>query len=183
MVVVAISGVGGTGKTSVAGLLAKKLKWRLVRLNDLAERTDAYIGYDERRKSKIVSVAKLKREMEKLGKTPGGKNKNLVIEGLYAHEFPADFVIVLRCNPRVLERRLRKKYKWETKIVENKEAEMINLVTEEALEFHQKEKNKKEKVFEIDTTKKTVPGTVKIIEKILKNRGKSYRAGRINWLE
>jgi adenylate kinase len=171
MTVVVISGVGGTGKTTTAELLSKKLKWKLVKLNDLVEKTDAYIGYDEKRKSKIVSVSKLKKEVKKLAK----KHSNLIIEGLYAHEFPADFVIVLRCKPDVLEKRLKKKYKWKTKIVENKEAEMIGLIAEEALDFHPDKK-----VYEIDTTKNTVAQTVGLIRRILE--GKGLKSRKIDWI-
>lgn len=171
MTIVAISGVGGTGKTASAELLSKKLKWKLVKLNDLAEKIDAYIGYDEKRKSKIVSVSKLKKEVKKMAK----KHDNLIIEGLYAHEFPADFVIVLRCNPKVLEKRLKKKYKWKTKIIENKEAEMIGLITQEALDFHPAKE-----VYEVDTTKNTVAKTVSLVEKVLE--GKYHKSERIDWL-
>lgn len=171
--IISISGVGGTGKTSAAEALSKKTKWKLIKLNDLARRSKAYLGYDEKRKSKIVSVAKLKKDLKKLKK----KHDNIIIEGLYAHEFAADFVIVLRCRPNVLERRLKKKYKWRTKIVENKEAEMIGLIAEEALEFHPKDR-----VYEIDTTRNTVAKTVSTILEIINGKGAKYRAGKIDWL-
>lgn len=169
--IVAISGVGCTGKTSVARLLAKKLKFKLIHLDNLAKKKKFIIGYDRKRKSNIISVYRLKKEVKKLSK----KYKNLILESLYAHEFPADFVIVLRCNSKVLERRLRKKFSWPTKIKENLEAELIGLIAQEALDYN---KN----VFEIDTTNKTVAQTVKCIKEILKNRGEKYRAGKIDWL-
>jgi len=169
--IISISGVGGTGKTSAAKLLAKKLKYKLIELNKLAKKSKAYIGYDKKRKSYIVSVYKLKKEVKKLNK----KYPNIILDGLIAHEFPSDFVIVLRCKPKVLEKRLKKKYKWPTKITENLEAETINLIGEEAMEYN-------ENVYEIDTTNKTVRQTVKIIEKILAGKGEKYRAGKIDWL-
>ncbi len=183
--IVSISGVGGTGKTSVAEALVKALnkkikprkqKYKLIILNKLAERLKAYSGYDKARKSKIVKMSKLKKEMKKLSKKP----ENMILEGHFAHEFPADIVVILRCEPKVLEQRLRKKYKWPTKITENVEAEMISLITEETLLLH-----KPGSIFEIDTTKKPANRTAKIIEKIINNEGNErakYIAGKIDWL-
>lgn len=185
MVVVAISGVGGTGKTSVAELIVRilnkkikprKEKYKLVVLNKLAERTKAYVGYDKARKSKIVSVKKLKAAVKKLIK----RYENIVLEGHFAHVFDADIVIILRCEPTVLERRLRRKYKWPTKITENVEAEMISLITEEALPLH-----KPGTIFEIDTTKRTAAQTAKIIERVVRNKGgerSKHIVGKIDWL-
>lgn len=185
MVVVSISGVGGTGKTNVAEALVKALnkkvksrkqKYKLVVLNKLAERLKAYSGFDKKRQSKIVKISMLRKEVKKLTK----QHENVVLEGLFAHMFPADIVVILRCEPKVLEQRLRKKYKWPTKISENVEAEMISLITEEALPLHSPGT-----VFEVDTTKRTAKQTAEIIEKIIKNEGDErakHIAGRIDWL-
>jgi len=179
MVVVAITGGGGTGKTTTAKLLAKESKYELIILNDLAEKLRAYVGYDRKRRSKIVDMKKLKSAVKKLAKEAKRAKKNLIIEGLFAHEFPADIVIVLRCNPKILERRLKKKYKWPTKIRENVEAEMIGLITDEALE-------KNNRVYEIDTTKSTVRQTAMRAKEILAGRGERYKVRKntekIDWL-
>lgn len=184
--IVAISGVGGTGKTSAAELLVKMLnkniksrkqKYKLVVMNRLAARAKAYVGYDKARKSKIVSIKKLKVQVKKLSK----KYENMVLEGHFAHLFPADIVVVLRCEPGVLERRLRRKYKWPTKITENVEAEMINVITEESLPLHSPGT-----IFEIDTTKRTARQTARTIEKIINNKGEErvkHIAGKIDWLQ
>lgn len=172
VMIVSICGCAGTGKTTVSRLLAKRLKFKLIKLDDVAKKKKFFIGYDEKRKSAIVSVSRLKKEVTQLTK----KYHNVVLEGLYAHEFPADFVIVLRCDPEILVHRLKKKYQWPTKIVENTEAEMIGLIAEEAIDYN---KN----VFEVDTSKKTVAQSVKTIEDILKNKNSKYAAGKINWLK
>lgn len=185
MVFVAISGASGTGKTCVAKILVKNLnkgvklsvqKYKLIVLNELAERTKAYVGFDKARQSKIVSVRRLKAEVKKLSK----RHENVVLEGHFAHLFDADIVIILRCEPAVLERRLRRKYKWPTKIRENVEAEMIGLITEEALPLH-----KPGTIFEIDTMERTAAQTAKIIERIVRNEDNErakHIAGKIDWL-
>jgi len=178
VVILAISGVGGVGKTAVAKILAKKLKksnWRLVRPDDIAKEKKMYTGFDKERKSRIVDMKRLRKELRKIGR----KEKNMLVESLYAHFFDADVVIVLRCRPDVLERRLVKKYSWPTKIIENREAEMIGLITQEAIERHGGKK-----VFELDTTKLTPSQTAGMIMQIIETGGKNnrYRAGRIDWL-
>ena len=171
MTILAISGVGGTGKTETARVLAKKIKWKLVRPDDIAKKKKLYLGYDKERKSRIVDLTKLKKEIKKAEK----ENKNIIIESLYAHFLPADLIIVLRTNPEVLLKRLKIKYNWKTKITENYEAEMIGLITEES-----KQKNKK--VYEVDTTKSSPAKTSRIIEKIIFGKTKKYKAGKIQWL-
>ena len=174
--IVAITGVGGVGKTTIAKILQKNLKWKLVRPDEVAKKKKMYLGYDKERKSWIIDLQKLKKEIKGIEK----KEKNLIIESLYAHFFEADIVAVLRCEPNILEKRLRKKYSWPTKIVENKEAEIIGVITHEAVEIHGKKK-----VFEFDTTKATPQRTAGQIMQVIKGSGmkKKYRAGRIDWLE
>lgn len=182
MVIIVISGTGGTGKTAAAKALVKFLDdYKLVELNKLAKRTKAYKAYDATRKTNIVDIRKLKAEVKKLTK----KHKNLILEGLFAHEFDADIVIILRCRPDVLRKRLKKKYSWYTKIDENVEAEMLGVITEEAVAKHGWRK-----VFEIDTSKKTAKKTAKAIKGMIgKKQGKKqnryknqHKVGKINWL-
>lgn len=169
--IVSIAGVAGTGKTVVSKLLAKELKWKFIKLDNLAKRKKLFLYYDSGRRTHVVDLKGLKKEFRKEAK----KYDNMVTESLYSHLFPSDIQIILRCNPKVLEKRLKKKYSWPTKIKENIEAEMINLITEEAME-------QKKNVYEIDTTRKTSKQTVEAIKKILSGKGSEYKAGRINWL-
>jgi adenylate kinase len=163
--IVVITGVGGVGKTTVAKLLSKKLGWKRL-----------YVGYDRKRKSWIVDMQKMKREMRKIER----QEKDLIVESLYAHFFDAGIVAVLRCKPKVLEKRLKKKYSWHTKIAENREAEIIGLITQEAVEIHGRKK-----VFEFDTTNITPNQTATQIKRVIegKNFRKKYKAGSIDWLD
>jgi adenylate kinase len=169
--IVAITGCGGTGKTVTAKILAKRIKWKLIRPDDIAKKKKLYLGYDKKRKSWIVNLTKLKKEIKKSER----ENKNIIIESLYSHFLPAHIIIVLRTKPDVLLKRLKKKYKWKTKITENYEAELIGLITSEI------PKNKK--VYEIDTTNNSATQTAKKIERIIKGRINKYKVGKIEWLK
>jgi adenylate kinase len=168
--IVAITGVAGTGKTETAKVLAERMKWKLIRPDEIAKKKKLYLGYDKKRKSWIVNLTKLKKEIKKSER----ENKNIIIESLYSHFLPADLIIVLRTEPQVLLKRLKKKYKWKTKITENYEAELIGLITSEI------PKNKK--VYEIDTTHTIPQQTAKKIENIIKGRIKN-NIGKIQWLK
>lgn len=167
---IAITGVPMVGKTSVAEALAKKLNYRLVKINELAEELKAYEGYDKKRHAKILDMDKLEKEIKKL-------KGNLILEGHVSHEFPVDVVIVLRCNPDILEKRLKERYPDKPeKVKENVEAEILGVITSEAI-MHNK------KVYEVDTSDKTLDQTVEDILKILEGKTEGYEIGTIDWLK
>lgn len=139
--IISVSGTPKTGKTSVAKVLAKKLKWRLVSLNQLAEEKGLYLGYDMSRRSRIVDIPRLRTEIRRLSKI----SKNMILEAHYSHDMPCDVVVILRTNPGELRRRMRRAGWSRKKIEENIEAEIMEVVKGEAME-------KARTVLEIDTT-------------------------------
>jgi adenylate kinase len=154
--ILVISGTPSVGKSSVAKELSKKLGWKVIHLNELAEEKNLYCGYDKKRKCKIVDLDKIEKELEKIAKS----GKNLIIESHYAHDIPCDVVVILRCNPTELRKRMQSKGWSKAKIEENIEAEIMEICKSEALEFGKK-------IVEIDTTGKN-PETVakEIVEKL-----------------
>jgi len=158
---IAISGTPGVGKTTIAERLAKKLNYRLISVNNLAEKLDAYTGYDKKRQAKILDMDKLKKELQKI-------KENIIIEGHASHEFPVDIVIILRCEPPILEKRLKERYpKNPEKIKEN--------IKEKAV-------MQNKKVYEIDISKNTPDEIVNSILEILDGK-EGYEVGKIDWLE
>ena len=166
---ISITGVTTIGKTTVSKQLAKEIDFRHIEINELAKKLKAYDGYDKKRQSKILDIKKLKTEIKKI-------KDDIILDGHVSHLFKTDLVIVLRCNPKKLKRKLNKKYSNEFKIKENLDAEILGVITSEALENN---KN----VYEIDITDKTVKQTIDIIKKIIKSKNKSYKTGKIDWLE
>ena len=157
--IISISGTPKTGKTAVAKALAKKLRWKLISLNQLAQEKGLYLGYDKSRKSRIVDIKRLKSEVRKLSHL----YKNLILEAHYSHDIPCDSVVILRTNPGELRRRMRKAGWPKKKIEENIEAEIMEVVKGEALESAKR-------VLEIDTTGRKPAWVAEQIVRRLKSR-------------
>jgi len=170
--IIAISGTPGTGKSVVTKMLAEKLKVNLIIIPLLIRKKLLRYGYDKKRKTKIID----ENDFAKAVKKVIVKDKINVIESHLAHLVKADFTFILRTNPVVLEKRLRKRDWKQAKIRENLEAEILDEITIEAL-------NKNNNIYEIDTSKITAKKTVAIILKILNNYHyrKKYLVGKIDW--
>lgn len=122
--VVGITGSPGTGKKSVASILANKLGYRFLDLNQAAFEGGAILKGDpddyEVEPDRLRKIVKYELE--------GGE---VVICGhLLPHilqEKEVDFVAILRCSPEELEKRyLSRKYHW-SKIKENISAEILDI--------------------------------------------------------
>ncbi len=140
--IICVTGTPKTGKTTTARLLAEKLNYEFIDLNELAEKKNLYCGYDKKRRCKVVDIDKMFQEVKRLG-----ERRNLVLESHYSHEMPCDVVIVLRTNPAELRKRMQEHGWSDEKIEENIEAEIMEVCKSEALELGKK-------VIEIDTTKR-----------------------------
>ncbi len=167
--IIAISGTPGTGKTTVAKILAHDLGYALIDLNEFAKAHKLALGADRARNAMIVDVSALKKEVSQM-------EGNIVLEGHLAHFCSADVFIILRANPRELSRRLAAKGWRKEKIRENAEAEIMNICLDEAVESHNK------KVFEVDTTKKNAEEVAAILKEIIGGKNmEKYAPGKADW--
>ncbi len=156
--VIALTGTPGTGKTGVAEILRKK-DFAIIELNSEIKKRKLYSNYDKKRKTYVADMKKVEKFLEKELKSEKYKNKTAIIDSHLSHLLPRSIigaVIVLRCEPAVLEKRLAKKGWSMEKIRENVESEIIGLIEYEARKKHRK-------VFVIDSTN-LKPG--KIAERI-----------------
>jgi len=174
---VALTGTPGTGKTAV-GTSLKRQGYTVVQLHRLAQQNSCIDGIDTERVSELVDVVKLNSVVKK-----NYSNDVLVFfEGHLGHLLKAmDKVIVLRCHPEELRRRLLKKRWSEKKIKENVDAEIIDVILCETVEHHPIKD-----IFEIDTTKKDVETVAQSIAGIVKKNFrpiKTYTIGQIDWSE
>jgi len=139
----ALTGTPGTGKTSVTDLLAgddePSVDLEPVHLNELVEREGLYERVDEERDSYVADLDALTDRLD-------GRD-DVLIESHLAHHLPADRVVVLRCHPEELERRLTEREANDAEIAENAESEALDVVLAEAVDRHGPDS-----VYEIDTT-------------------------------
>lgn len=134
---VALSGTPGTGKTTVADLLADEVT--VVHLNDVIEAEGLYTERDPERDSLVADLDAVEAWLD-------GRDADLV-ESHLAHLLPAERVVVLRCHPEELEARLRERGESEATVAENVESEALDVVLAEAVERHGREA-----VYEVDST-------------------------------
>ncbi|KAK7694527.1 hypothetical protein QCA50_001713 [Cerrena zonata] len=130
--VIIITGTPGTGKTTHAQLLADESPVPLKHINvgDLVKEKNLYETYDEEWQSYTVDEDKLLDELEPIASAGG-----VILDWHTCELFPerwADLVVVLRCNHTKLWERLEKRGYPLKKIQENNEAEIMEVVLDEA---------------------------------------------------
>jgi adenylate kinase len=171
---VAITGTPGTGKTSTSRLLVRTMGWKHVDLGRLALRAKLLRGYDWQRKVPVVDLRRIRGEVIRIRRITGPKV--IVLDGCYSHLIGMDKdmpVVVLRCEPDRLARRLRVKGWGEQKIRENVQSEILGVIESEALRRYRR-------VCEIDTTGRTIGDVCDVIVALY---GKGFpRTRPIDWL-
>jgi adenylate kinase len=167
--IIVLTGTPGCGKTTLSKELGKKLDYKILELNKKVKKNKLYSGFDKKRNTYIIDQTKVKKFVNK-----ETKQGNWIIDSHVSHILKSDIIIVLRCDPNELRKRLKKKRWKKAKIDENIEAELIGIISYEARKKHKK-------VFEIDTTKKSIKDIVKIIQGVLKGKGNKYKKP-VNWL-
>jgi adenylate kinase len=134
---VAVTGTPGTGKSTATALLEDE--YDVIHLNDLIKGDDAL--WTERDPDRDTLVADLDAVRERLGDWSG------VLDSHLAHRFDVDRVVVLRCRPETVEKRLRERGESDATAAENAESEALDVILSEAAEEHGVEN-----VYEIDAT-------------------------------
>ncbi|UCG89717.1 MAG: adenylate kinase family protein [Candidatus Heimdallarchaeota archaeon] len=127
-----ITGVTGTGKTSVAKKLTKLLSLEYLDLNTLVLEKGFYLGYDINRDSVIIDDDLITPYLETMITK---KRRICLVGGIIPLKNVFDLIIVLRCHVDVLRQRLISRNYPEDKIEANIEAEIMNIVYYEAIEF------------------------------------------------
>ncbi len=121
----AITGTPCTGKTTLAELLRSQ-GHTVVDLKQWASEQHAVVGHDDADNADIIDMEALATAAERLP-------TSCFIEGHLAHLLPLEAIWVIRCDPATLRPRLQKRGYAETKVLENLEAEALDIILQEAL--------------------------------------------------
>jgi len=160
-----ISGTPGTGKTSVAKQLSRRLGWAYISLTEVAINEGFIKGEDKERETLIIDEEQLRKYVRELIKS----REKLVIDSHYGEiidDYLVKKIFVLRLHPKILLDRLRSRNYPNHKIKENLEAELVGTCTYSALSLHPG------KVCEVDATGKKVDEVVQEILDVLNMRVK-----------
>ena len=168
-----ITGVPGTGKTTLARSLSQKTGAFLLEINELAELLGLYSHTDESDGAKVVRLPELARELAEAIKA---EKKSVVSEGHLGCEMklPVQKVLVLRCDPRELRQRLASRSYPPAKLAQNALSEALDYCTVQSEKHYGAAK-----VWELDTSGKTPAQVQAQAEAIIS--GKEKRHARVSF--
>ena len=179
----ALTGTPGTGKTSASERLGDGFD--VVHLNDAIREHDLWAETDADRDSLVADESAVRDWLaDRSAKRSGGDHAGdaeggsvEVVESHLAHLFDAERVVVLRCRPDELERRLRDRGETPAKATENAESEALDVVLSEAVERHGADA-----VYEVDTTDRT-PDEVAEAVRAVAAGDREPSAGTVDYLD
>lgn len=128
---IALSGVPGTGKTTLADHIGARHDVVVVHLNEFAQEAGLLNEQDPERGSYYVDLDALN---ERYRERYDGEERPVLLEGHFAHEMDVDRIVLLRVDPQVLIARLRARGWREEKVRENVEAEALDVLAQEVLD-------------------------------------------------
>ena len=160
-----ITGTPGTGKS----LVGSELSQRGHTVVHLTTTVGKYvIGDDDERDAQIIDVDRWAAEFVPV---------DGFVEGHIAHLLPCDRIVVLRCRPDELKKRLSKRKYRVKKIQENSDAEALDVCLIETVE-----KFRPEQILELDTTAHDATYCADLIERFVEGEIPAD-FGHIDWSE
>lgn len=135
ILVIAVTGTPGSGKTTFAKSLSKETGIRLIEANDMVEAKGLFTGTDENG-SKIVKMDELKKALKELIKEEAKGAGGIILVGHLLADLNLDYDItaVTRSNLKVLVERLEERGYQKDKLRENLVSESIDYCGVQAAE-------------------------------------------------
>jgi adenylate kinase len=171
-----VTGTPGTGKTTFARRLTRELRGEYLSLGKYVTKHRLFRGLDKRRRTRVVDITRTRRRMRQFTHP---NIRPLIVdthhpEGIVPNNMTI-VVFVLRCDPVILIRRLRRKKWHHEKIRENVMAEALDSCYITARSYYANRK-----LVQLDTSHSNVKQSVETAKNILS--GKKAPVLSVNWL-
>jgi adenylate kinase len=144
--IICVSGTPATGKSTIAKILSKELKFKYIDVKAIIKKNKLYDCYDKKLKTYIVDEKKLNKF---LINNIINSNIDLIIDSHLSHYLPKKYVdlcIITKCDLKQLKKRLEKRKYSSEKVRENLDSEIFDVCLNEAKELNHH-------IFVINTTK------------------------------
>jgi len=164
---VAVTGTPGTGKTTATDLVETDLD--VIHLNEVIKSEDLSLGEDAERDTLVADLDAVEAWL--------GDREDVLVDSHLSHHLPVDRVVVLRCHPEELARRLRERGEPDAKAEENAESEALDVVLSEAAEEHGLDA-----VYEIDATDRSPESVAGEIERVVAG-DRDPSAGEVSYID
>ena len=169
MVLFALTGTPGTGKSSVSEELRSR-GYDVVDGKRFIIEQGLMGELDEARDTHEVDLDLLNDALEPFRESDG----IVVLDSHLSHFMDSHGIIVLRCAPDVLAKRLEARGYGPDKVRENVQAEVLDVILCEATESEIP-------VYEVDCTSSSVSESADSVEKILNGDVSDYLPGKTDW--
>jgi len=166
-VIVAVTGTPGSGKSTAVDRVETDLE--VIHLNEVIHEAGFVEGRDDERDTAVADLGAIRTWLD--------GREDLLVESHLAHEFDADRVVVVRCHPEELERRLRERGESAATAAENAESEALDVVLSETVARHGRES-----VYEIETTDRSPAAVAREIEAAIAGE-REPSAGTVDYIE
>ncbi len=171
--IILITGTPCVGKSTIGKILAEKIEAEIINLKQIAKKHKIA---KKKENTVVIDELKIKNIFEK---EIDEKRSYIIPSHLAQYVSPkiTDYCFVLRCNPKILEKRLKKRDYDEEKIKQNVLCENLDSCLIESIE-----QGHKKHLYEIDTTNKKPKMVAEEILKIIRENKKSS-FGDVKWTD
>ena len=161
---IALTGTPGVGKTTIAEELRKR--YDVLDLNAFIRENGLLEDLDGPRDTYNVDIKKLKKKLAHVTSD--------FCDGHLSHFLDCDMIVVIRCNPSILYERLKERGYSGSKILENVQAEVLDVILCESVDTGKT-------VIELDNTDANTNTIISQLEDAVANDPGKYAPGTVNW--